>query len=187
MQRLGEAVVLNPLQTPYQMFSSRILIPLYAAANDGIYKISRRKILAKYGPRTILLSLAVSFSALIFFIGLGMIFYPLTYGTLDGVIMVIIGGLSLYLLRKYSKKQKGGIEGDLVVPWSQVRAIVVTNVRQENVANRPSFVLNVISPTYKEIGDWHVLTVDGRDITILDVDDPINKLNYVKVKFNLKF
>jgi|GEM_PF-5059217 len=64
MQRLGEAVVLNPLQTPYQMFSSRILIPLYTAANDGIYKISRRKILAKYGPRTILLSLAVSFSAL---------------------------------------------------------------------------------------------------------------------------
>jgi hypothetical protein len=63
MQRLGEAVVLNPLQAPYQMFSSRILIPLYAA-NDGIYKISRRKILAKYGPRTILLSLAVSFSAL---------------------------------------------------------------------------------------------------------------------------
>jgi len=55
------------------------------------------------------------------------------------------------------------------------------------VANRPSFVLNVISPTYKEIGDWHVLTVDGRDITILDVEDPINKLNYVKVKFNLKF
>ncbi|MFP3203410.1 MAG: conjugal transfer protein [Sulfolobus sp.] len=116
-----------------------------------------------------------------------MIFYPLTYGTLDGVIMAIIDGLSLYLLRKYSKKQKGGIEGDLVVPWSQVRAIVVTNVRQENVANRPSFVLNIISPTYKEIGDWHALTVDGRDITILDVDDPINKLNYVKVKFNLKF
>jgi hypothetical protein len=64
MQRLGEAVVLNPLHTSYQMFSSRILIPLYAAANDVIYKISRRKILAKYGPRTILLSLAVSFSAL---------------------------------------------------------------------------------------------------------------------------
>jgi len=40
------------------MFSSRILIPLYAEANDGIYKINRRKILAKYGPRTILLSLA---------------------------------------------------------------------------------------------------------------------------------
>jgi len=100
------------------MFSSRILIPLYAEANDGIYKISRRKILAKYGPRTILLSLAVSFFALNFFIGLGMMIYPLTHGTLDGAIMVIIGGLSLYLLRKYSKKQKGGIEGDLVVPWS---------------------------------------------------------------------
>jgi len=50
MQRLGEAVVLNPLQTPYQMFSSRILIPLYAAANDGIYKISRRKNPSKVWP-----------------------------------------------------------------------------------------------------------------------------------------
>ena len=125
------------------------------------------------------------------FIGLGMMIYPLTYGTLGGAIMVIIGGLLLYLLRRYSKKLKGGIEGDLVVPWSQVRAIVATNVKQENMANRLNFVSNVTSPTYKEIGDWHVLTVYGRGITILDVDDPTNKLNYVKVnvkvKFNLKF
>jgi hypothetical protein len=39
----------------------------------------------------------------------------------------------------------------------------------------------------ENIGDWHVLTIDGRDITILSVDDPHNKLNYVKNRFNLNF
>ncbi len=77
------------------------------------------------------------------------------------------------------------LEGELVVSWSQVRTITVVNVRQENVANGPSLVLNTIAPTYKEIGDWHVLTIDGRDITIPNVNDPRNKLNYVKNKFNL--
>jgi hypothetical protein len=79
------------------------------------------------------------------------------------------------------------LEGELVVSWSQVKTIVVMNVRQENVANGPSLLLNTVAPTYKEIGDWHVLTTDGRDITIPNVDDPHNKLNYVKYRFNLNF
>jgi hypothetical protein len=79
------------------------------------------------------------------------------------------------------------LEGVLVIPWSQVKTITVTNVRQENVANRPSLILNTISPTYKEIGDWHIITIDGRDITIPNVDDPDNKLKYVKNRFNLNF
>jgi hypothetical protein len=99
----------------------------------------------------------------------------------------------LYFARKNAKKmaqkinEEKGIEGELVVPWNQVKTITVMNVRQENVANGPSLVLNTISPTYKEIGDWHVLTTDGRDITIPNVDDPYNKLNYVKNRFNLNF
>jgi len=67
----------------------------------------------------------------------------------------------------------------LIVPWNSVKTIVVTNMRQENVAN------SVLRPIFKEIGDWRVMTADGREITIPFVDDPFNKLNYVKTKYNL--
>jgi hypothetical protein len=193
----NEIVILNPLQTRYQMMSSRVFIPLYAAANDGIYRMNRRKFVTKYGPKTIGIYMLGAFGALILLIGIGMAAYPFTQTTgmtsADGLIAIVIGGLMLYFARKNAKKmdkkvnEEKGIEGELVVTWNQVKTITVMNVRQENVANRPSLVLNTIAPTYKEIGDWHVLTVDGRDITIPDVDDPHNKLNYVKNRFNLNF
>ena len=191
----NEIVILNPLQTGYQMMSSRVFIPLYAAANDGIYRMNRRKFVTKYGPKTIGIYMLGAFGALILLIGIAA--YPFTQTTgmtsADGLIAIVIGGLMLYFARKNAKKmdqkinEEKGIEGELVVPWNQVKTIIVMNARQENVANRPSLVLNTIAPTYKEIGDWHVLTIDGRDITIPDVDDPYNKLNYVKNRFNLNF
>ena len=141
-----EIVTLNPLQTRYQLMSSRVLIPLYAAANDGIYRMNRAKIA----------------------------------GSVFGIIKLVKIG-------KRFGRTANELEGELVVSWSQVKTIVVMNVRQENVANGPSLLLNTIAPTYKEIGDWHVLTTDGRDITIPNVDDPHNKLNYVKNRFNLNF
>ena len=192
-----EIVILNPLQTRYQLMSSRVLIPLYAAANDGIYRINRRKIVTKYGPKTIGIYMLGAFGALILLIGIGVAAYPYTQITgmtsADGLIAIVIGGLMLYFARKNAKKmaqkinEEKGIEGELVVPWNQAKTIIVMNARQENVANGPSLLLNTIAPTYKEIGDWHVLTIDGRDMTIPNVDDPHNKLNYVKNRFNLNF
>jgi hypothetical protein len=193
----NEIVILNPLQTRYQMMSSRVLIPLYAAASDGIYRINRAKrvrsfaamlgimlgiivlgFIAIFGIYSVILFLSASFRYPMYWIPALIIGIGLTSGSVFGII-------------KLAKVGKGfgkiGNEGELVVSWSQVKTITVMNVRQENVANRPSLVLNTIAPTYKEIGDWHVLTIDGRDITIPDVDDPHNKLNYVKNRFNLNF
>lgn len=193
----NEIVVLNPLQTRYQMVSSRVFVPLYAAANDGIYRINRRKFVTKYGPKTIGTYMLGAFGVLILFIGIGIAVYPFTSTTgmtsVDGLIAMLIGGLMLYFARKNVSKlnqrisEEKGMEGEIVLPWSQVKTITVMNVRQENVANRPSLVLNIVAPTYKEIGDWHVLTTDGRDVIIPNVDDPYNKLNYVKNRFNLSF
>jgi hypothetical protein len=193
----NEVVILNPLQTRYQLISTRVFVPLYAAAIDGIYVINRKKLLTKYGPRVILAHMLGGFGALIFFSGILVALNPYTQVTgltsLGGVIAMLIGGLMLYFARKYTKKldvkvdAEKGLEGELVIPWKEVKTIVVTNVRKENVANRPSLILNTISPTYKEIGDWHVLTTDGRDITIPFVDDPYNKLEYVKRRFGLNF
>jgi hypothetical protein len=194
----NEIVILNPLQTRYQMMSSRVFIPLYAAANDGIYRMNRAKrvggfaavlgitigiivlaFIAIFGIFLVSLSLPASFS------------YPIDWiPTLIGVGLVagsVFGIIKLVKIGKRSGKIANELEGELVVSWSQVKTITVMNVRQENVANRPSLVLNTIAPTYKEIGDWHVLTKDGRDITIPNVDDPYNKLNYVKNRFNLNF
>jgi hypothetical protein len=135
--------------------------------------------IAIFGIFLVSLSLPASFS------------YPIDWiPTLIGVGLVagsVFGIIKLVKIGKRFGKIANELEGELVVSWSQVKTITVTDVRQENVANRPSLVLNTIAPTYKEIGDWHVLTIDGRDITIPNVDDPYNKLNYVKNRFNLNF
>ena len=194
----NEIVILNPLQTRYQMMSSRVFIPLYAAANDGIYRMNRAK---RVGGFVAMLGITIGIIVLaliaIFGIYLVSLSLPASFTdpidwipTLIGVGLVagnVFGIIKLVKIGKRFGKIANELEGELVVSWSQVKTIIVMNVRQENVANRPSLVLNTIAPTYKEIGDWHVLTTDGRDITIPNVDDPYNKLNYVKNRFNLNF
>jgi hypothetical protein len=194
----NEIVILDPLQTGYQMMSSRVFIPLYAAANDGIYKMNRAK---RVGGFAAMLGITIGIIVLAFIVIFGIFLvslslpasfsYPIDWiPTLIGVGLVagsVFGIIKLVKIGKRFVKIANELEGELVVSWSQVKTIVVTDVRQENVANRPSLVLNTIAPTYKEIGDWHVLTIDGRDITIPNVDDPHNKLNYVKNRFNLNF
>jgi hypothetical protein len=185
--KYDEIVILNPLQTRYQMLSSRVLIPLYAAAIDGIYRINRAKRVRSFAS---MLGIIIGIIVLAFLAMFG-IYFAFTVGFSYSIVGIIITASSVFGIIKLVKIGKGfgkiGNEGELVVSWSQVKTITVMNVRQENVANRPSLVLNTIAPTYKEIGDWHVLTIDGRDITIPDVDDPHNKLNYVKNRFNLNF
>jgi len=194
----NEIVILNPLQTRYQMMSSRVFIPLYAAANDGIYRMNRAKRVGGFAATlgTTIGIIVLAFIAIfgIFLVSLSLpasFSYPIDWiPTLIGVGLVagsVFGIIKLVKIGKRFGKIANELEGELVVSWSQVKTITVMNVRQENVVNRPSLVLNTIAPTYKEIGDWHVLTIDGRDITIPNVDDPYNKLNYVKNRFNLNF
>jgi len=194
----NEIVVLNPLQSRYQMMSSKVFIPLYAAANDGIYRMNRAKRVGGFAAMlgTTIGIIVLAFIAIfgIFLVSLSLpasFSYPIDWiPTLIGVGLVagsVFGIIKLVKIGKRFGKIANELEGELVVSWSQVKTITVTDVRQENVANRPSLVLNTIAPTYKEIGDWHVLTIDGRDITIPNVDDPYNKLNYVKNRFNLNF
>ena len=194
----NEIVILNPLQTRYQMMSSRVFIPLYAAANDGIYRMNRAKRVGGFAATlgTTIGIIVLAFIAIfgIFLVSLSLpasFSYPIDWiPTLIGVGLVagsVFGIIKLVKIGKRFGKIANELEGELVLSWSQVKTITVMNVRQENVANRPSLVLNTIAPTYKEIGDWHVLTIDGRDITIPNVDDPYNKLNYVKNRFNLNF
>ena len=192
-----EIVVLNPVQTRYDLMSPRVFVPLYAAADDGLYTIKRGKFMAKYLPLAYPLYFLAALGLLVMFSGFIVTVMPYTSVTgltsVDGLIGMAVGGLLVYLswraLKRLERKVKENkdIEGELVVPWSQVRAITVANVRQVNVANGPSLVLNTLRPVYKEIGDWHVITWDGRDVVIPEVDDPYNKLNYVKVRFNLQF
>ena len=194
----NEIVILNPLQTRYQMMSSRVFIPLYAAANDGIYRMNRAK---RVGGFVAMLGITIGIIVLAFIAIFGIYLVSLSLPAsftdpidwipiLIGVGLVagsVFGIIKLVKIGKRFGKIANELEGELVVSWSQVKTITVTDVRQENVANRPSLVLNTIAPTYKEIGDWHVLTTDGRDITIPNVDDPYNKLKYVKNRFNLNF
>nr|WP_187395302.1 conjugative plasmid protein (pARN3) [Sulfolobus islandicus]CDF47300.1 unnamed protein product [Sulfolobus islandicus] len=192
----NEMVVLNPLQTRYQLFSSRVLVPRYVATSDGIYRANIGKRMKAFtGVFGTVIGIAVLafialFGMFMVYFGLSTSFsYPIYWiPTLIGVgitVGSVFGIIKLIKIGKRFGKNINDIEGELVVPWSQVKTIVVMNTRQENVANRPSSILNIIAPTYKQIGDWHVLTVDGREIVIPFVDDPYNKLNYVKNRFNL--
>mgnify|MGYP001772698099 CR=1 FL=1 len=184
-----EIVLLNPLQTNYQLLTPRVLIPLYAAANDGIYRLNRAK---RVKNLVGVLGIAVGVLVLLFIILFGIFGLLLTlsvscfiYKTigLSLSLAFIVGGIvGIIKLVKVGKRfNVNKLEGELVLPWSEVKTISVVNVRQEIASS------GFISPAFKEIGDWHVITVDGRDVTIPNVDDPINKLNYVKAKFNLRF
>ena len=193
----GELVVLNPLQSSYDLMHGRVLVPLYAATNDGIYRINRRKRLGGF-TAVVGITLGIIFFAFVAVAGIllvGFTMFSLRYPYVSPpylsayLILVLIGvGLiagSVYAITKLVKAARkfgriaNTLEGELIVPWNSVKTIVVTNVRQENVAN------SVLRPVFKEIGDWHVMTADGREITIPFVDDPFNKLNYVKTKYNL--
>ena len=193
----GELVVLNPLQSTYDLMPGRVLVPLYAATNDGIYRINRRKRLGGF-TAVVGITLGIIFFAFVAVAGIllvGFTMFSLRYPYVSPpylsayLILVLIGvGLtagSIYAIAKLVKAARkfgriaNTLEGELIIPWNSVKTIVVTNVRQENVAN------SVLRPVFKEIGDWHVMTADGREITIPFVDDPFNKLNYVKTKYNL--
>jgi len=193
----GELVVLNPLQSRYDLMPGRVLVPLYAATNDGIYRMNRRKRLGGFAA-VVGTTLGIIFFAFVAVAGLLLLVstvFSLRYTYVSPpylsayLIVVLIGvGLiagSVYAIAKLVKAvRKFGriantLEGELIVPWNSVKTIVVTNVRQENVAN------SVLRPIFKEIGDWRVMTADGREITIPYVDDPFNKLYYVKTKYNL--
>ncbi|MEJ2777740.1 conjugative plasmid protein (pARN3) [Stygiolobus sp. RP850M] len=188
----NEIVILNPLQTRYQMMFSREFIPLYAAANDGIYKVNRAK---RLGGFAAVVGITLGIIVLPFILIYGVFLVSLSSSaSLIGIGLIagsIFGINKLVKIGKRFGKIANELEGELVLSWSQVKTITVMNVRQENVANSPSLIiaptLDINAPTYKEIGDWHVLTTDRRDITIPNVDDPHNKLNYVKNRFNLKF
>jgi hypothetical protein len=194
----GEYVVLNPLQSRYDLMPGRVFVPLYAATNEGIYRMER---LGGF-PAVVGVTLGIIFLAFVAAVGIsqvGFIVSNLRYAQPPYLsaylILDLIGGLpfvgfiavSVYAIAKLVKaaRESGRIantfEGELIVPWNSVKTIVVTNVRQEYVNNRD------VGLIFKEVGDWHVMTADGRDITIPFVDDPFNKLNYVKIKYNLTF
>ncbi|MBB5255157.1 conjugative plasmid protein (pARN3) [Sulfurisphaera ohwakuensis] len=191
----GDIVILNPLQTRYQMFSQRVFIPLYAAANDGIYRMNRGKRLLGFG-KVVIASVGIILLSLLVIIGVFSIYFLIISGislftlipTSIGLLIMTGGIYGIIRLIKFAKSVRiNYVEGELIIPWSQVKNIVVVNVRQENVANRPSLIADIVNPVYKEIGDWHILRVDGGEIIVPNVDDPFNKLNYVKMKFNLTF
>jgi hypothetical protein len=193
----GEVVVLNPLQSTYDLMPGRVLVPLYAATNDGIYRINRRKRLGGFAA-VVGITLGIIFFAFVAVAGIllvGFTMFSLRYPYVSPpylsaylILGLIGGGLiagSVYAITKLVKAARkfgriaNTLEGELIVPWNSVKTIVGTNVRQENVAN------SVLRPVFKEIGDWRVMTANGREITIPFVDDPFNKLNYVKTKYNL--
>jgi len=191
-------------------------IPLYAAANDGIYRMNRAKIIKGFiaAIATLGIVFGIMFLAMIGIIFLAMIaigeIYSLvsrslpdsfSYSTYWILALILTGvglfGGSVYGLIKYGiklvkivgkrfGKTANELEGELVVSWSQIKTITVVKVRRIVTATGggEGDVPSIVPIT---IGDWHILTIDGRDIKIPSVDDPHNKLNYVKNRFNLNF
>jgi len=202
----NEIVFLN------QYMSFGAFIPPYAAANDGIYRMNKAKmikvliadiatlgivfgilfltiigilfltIFAAYGVYSLVSrSLPASFSYPTYWIPILIGFLTwagLFVGSLYGIVKYGIVKL-VKIVGKMFDKTANELEGELVVSWSQVKTITVVNVKRIVTTTRKS-VHDVPRVVFITIGDWHVLTIDGRDITIPKVDDPHNKLNCVK-------
>ncbi|QIW24684.1 hypothetical protein EWF20_11445 [Sulfolobus sp. S-194] len=90
---------------------------------------------------------------------------------------MLISTLSLYkdkiakILNKYILCNRS----DLIVPWNKVRMISMTNERFDKV----------LLASYVNLGNWYIITFDGKYIVINDIEAPENKLNYIRIKFNL--
>ena len=157
--------------------------PVYAATQNGIYLVKKGQYMKNEGYKVFLVSFSAIFSLLFMIAGLSALTDPA--GRTIGIVLLVmaIGGL-YFSWKKWREVREGQtkktIPTELVVPWSQVKNIMVTNIRQINTGT-------ILNPIYREVGEWHVLTTDGRDITIPEVDDPYDKLDYVKNKFGLKF
>ena len=181
----NEIVVLNPsLSYRTGHVAMALARPLYAAAMDGLYIVNRKEFFVSQGPKIFgMLSLG-GFSFLLFLGGFASLFNPFVPHIASLVSMLLgLAGL-LFVYKKYSDAKKKApyekvIPAELVVPWNQVRAITVANIRSVNVGS-------VMYPTFKEVGDWHIFTWDGREIVVPEVTDPYNTLEYVKNRFGLR-
>lgn len=138
----NEMVVLNPLQTGRDLFSSRVLVPRYVATNDGIYRVNIAKRMMRGLPVVLGFIMGMAILVLSTIIGIGLLVYFALFKdwslALFGVGMTlgsVYGIIKLVKIRKKVERIANDIEGELVVPWSHVKSIVVMNVRQENVGS----------------------------------------------------
>lgn len=173
----------------------------YAAADDGIYKVNFRKQVGIHAVG-MFLGLGIFFGGAL---GIGFLYFgfqqllDLANSSLSAVIISVISAVifiligigilyGIYRLVKYLWKisNKGNyIDGELVIPWSYVNKIIVSNVRQETYAYG-GLLLPSSAVTYT-IGDWLITTKDGKNIYIYNVVEPYTKLDEVRQRFNLHF
>ena len=174
-----------------------------AAAGDGIYRAEWRGNDSIAVP---LMIISIPFLAIFMYGTAKYIYYAfIFYGPpkieSTGELLDYLGLLGIFLfldslplfgivkaIKELKKKDKSReLVGHLLIPWSEVKTIVITNVRQVGWVH--GWNSNMVDQQiYQEmVGDWHVFSKDGKEITIPNVSDPYNKLNYVKTRFNLQF
>ena len=180
----SEAVILNPiLQSRPVMIALDINKPVYAATQNGIYLVKKGQYMKNEGYKVFLVSFSAIFSLLFMIAGLSALTDPA--GRTIGIVLLVMAIGGLYYSWKTWRSLKEGqsrntLPVELVIPWSQVRDVMVVNVRDINTGT-------LLNPIIREVGDWHIFTTDGREIVIPGVNDPYNKLDYVKNRFGLKF
>ena len=177
-----------------------------AAAGDGIYRAEwreKRRIIDYVRGGVLVVVGLMSFSVLLVsaIFTAEIVYYnpPHNIRSIEDLLnylnnlgpLPLILGLSLFGLvlsiKLVMKIESGELIWHLIIPWSEVKTIVITNVRQVGWVH--GWSSNVVDQQiYQEmVGDWHVFSKDGKEITIPNVSDPYNKLNYIKTRFNLQF
>ena len=180
----SEIVVLNPIlgSRPVQV-AMNANKPVYAAGATGIYLVKKGQYMTSEGYKAPLAGFIAVFSFLFMFAGLAAITNP--YGRPFGIFFLAMAVAGLVAAWKLWRSAKEGLNKrtlpvELVLPWGQVRSIMVMNVRDINTGT-------MLNPVIREVGDWHVFTLNGYELVIPEVDDPYNKLEYVKNRFGLRF
>lgn len=178
----NEIVYLNPPPSAkIGDVATGLLTPLYAAAPNGIYKVKRAQFMVKEGYKYHLYIALATITFLFTLAGIAVVINDRSVGAFVLWLLFLAG--FIYSVKKlralYKRKNEKIVPAELVVPWSQVRAVSVMNVRDVNAGT-------ILSPQFVTLGEWHVFTTDGGEIVVPDVIDPYNKLEYVKTRFGLK-
>ncbi|BCU71675.1 hypothetical protein [Stygiolobus caldivivus] len=168
---------------------------MYAASPEGIYRVvNADQILSRYRNMLTKILKYIGIPEAVIIVGIvvflvyqevikhiAFTFYYFHIVTIIVILMAVYGIVGGFIILKRTPPVP--IIGELVVTWNEVGKIDVTNVRRVDVNSSESDTDN--NQNTIEVGDWHVLTYTGAEITIRDVTDPYFKLKILKRKFGL--
>ncbi|BCU66763.1 conjugative plasmid protein (pARN3) [Sulfolobales archaeon HS-7] len=153
----------------------------YAAGKNGIYKLDISESLQSKEQTSVINRIKTVIISLIMIAGGVSIIREYWYFILADVLggMATLSGIilmadSLLPRKVVTSRRVSSLTGELLIPW-----ITVANISVSSEFTNPN--------SSSTLGTWSVTTVNGKNVIIPNVENPYQKLDLIRSKYNLKF